>query len=133
LFGFSAIERFKSRRRFEIWSMNHPAASRAELDPQRSKSVFKSNQEFFQATKDFIVVLRQSGRHSEADTLQEGLGLVSGLTDGWALLLDSVKEVEKSAGTLTASERKKLTEIHDAVYEAVYRRRRRPWWKLWQV
>jgi len=47
--------------------------------------------------------------------------------------LDSVKEVEKAAGALNVSERKKLTEIHDAVYEAVYRRKRRPWWKFWQV
>ena len=95
--------------------------------------MFKSNEEFFQAVTDFSAALRQSGRHSEAKTLQEGLGLVSGLTDGWALLLDSVKEVEKAAGALNVSERKKLTEIHDAIYEAVYRRKRRPWWKLWQV
>jgi len=95
--------------------------------------VFKSNEEFFQATKDLIAALHQSGRHSEAKTLQEGLGLVTGLTDGWALFLDSVKEVEKSAGALDVTERKKLTEIHDAVYQAVYPRMRRPWWKWWQV
>ena len=95
--------------------------------------MFKSNEEFFQATTEFIASLHQSGRHSEAKTLREGLDLVTGLTDGWALLLDSVKEVEKSAGALNASERKKLTEIHDAVYQTVYRRKRRPWWKFWQV
>lgn len=95
--------------------------------------MFKSNEEFFQATTHFIASLYQSGRHSEAKTLQEGLRLVSGLTDGWALLLNSVKEVEKSAGALNATERKKLTEIHDAVYQAVYRRKRKPWWKFWQV
>ena len=95
--------------------------------------MFKSNEEFFQATMDFIAALHQSGRHSEAKTLQEGLGLVTGLTDGWALLLDSVKEVKKSAGALNDSERKQLTEIHDAVYQAVYRRKRRPWWKFWRM
>lgn len=95
--------------------------------------MFKSNEEFFQATTDFIASLHQSGRHSEAKTLHDGLGLVTGLTDGWACLLDSVKEVEKSADLLNVSERNKLAEIHDAVYEAVYRRKRRPWWKFWQV
>ncbi len=82
---------------------------------------------------NFIASLRQNGRHSEANTLQEGLGLVSGLTDGWSCFLESVKEVEKSAPLLNMSERKKLAKIDDAVYEAVYRRKRTPWWKLWQV
>jgi hypothetical protein len=77
--------------------------------------VCKSNEEFFQSTTDFIASLRQSGRHSEAKTLQAGLGLVTGLTDGWALFLDSVNEVEMSAGALNVSERQKLAEIHDAV------------------
>ena len=95
--------------------------------------MFKSNEEFLQATKDFIAALHQRGRYSEAKTLQEGLGLVTGMTDGWALLLDSVKKVEKSADALNESERKTLTEIHDAVYQAVYRRKRRRWWTLWQV
>ena len=42
------------------------------------------------------------------------------ITKAWhvvrvALFLNSVKEVEKSLGTLNVSERKQLTEIHDAV------------------
>jgi len=58
------------------------------------------------------------------------------ITKAWhvvrvALFLNSVKEVEKSLGALNVSERKQLTEIHDAVYQAVYRRERRPWWKFW--
>lgn len=89
--------------------------------------MFKSNEELFQATHELIVSLDERGHIIEAEILREGLISLNGLTDGWALLLDAVREVEsKAASVLTDSEREKISEIHDTVYHAVYRRERKP-------
>ena len=56
---------------------------------------------------------------------------LNGLTDGWALLLDAVREVENNADVLTDSEKEAISTIHDAVYQAVYRRKRKGWWRFW--
>jgi hypothetical protein len=93
--------------------------------------MFKSNQELFQATHELIVSLDDRGHLLEAEALRDGLISLNGLTDGWALLLDAVGEVEsKGASVLSDSEREKISEIHDTVYHLVYRRERKPWNKF---
>ena len=93
--------------------------------------MFKSNQELFQATHELIVSLDERGHILEAEVLKAGLISLNGLTDGWALLLDAVREVEgKGASVLSEPELQKISEIHDTVYHAVYRRERKPWVKF---
>lgn len=93
--------------------------------------MFKSNEELFQATHELIVSLEEDGLFLESDILKEGLISLNGLTDGWALLLDAVREVEsKVASVLVESDREKIGKIHDTVYHAVYRRECKPWNKF---
>jgi hypothetical protein len=91
--------------------------------------LFKSNEALFHATNAIVASLDQSGHRSEAEILKNGLASLNGLTDGWALFLDAIQEVEKS-DAFTDPEKKTIAEIHDAVYEAVYRRKRKAWWKF---
>lgn len=93
--------------------------------------MFKSNEELFRATRDLIDSLKRGGHDYEATVLKNGLASLNGLTDGWALLLDAVREVEsKAASVFSDSEKEALSKIHDAVYQAVYRRTRKAWWKF---
>ena len=93
--------------------------------------LFKSNEALFHATNEIVASLYQSGHRSEAEILKNGIASLNGLTDGWALFLDAVQEVERKSDAFTDSEKKTIAEIHDAVYEAVYRRKRKAWWKFW--
>lgn len=94
--------------------------------------MFKSNEELFGAVQDLVDALKRNGHRREADVLSNGLASLNGLTDGWAFLLDALREVESGgADVLTDSEKDVLCRIHDAVYEAVYRRKRKGWWKVW--
>ena len=93
--------------------------------------MYKSNEEFFQSVHDLAGSLKRNGHAREADVLTNGMAALNGLTDGWALLLDAVREVESNAAVLTDAEKEAIRTIHDAVYQAVYRRKRKNWWKFW--
>jgi len=93
--------------------------------------MYKSNEEFFQSVYDLAGSLKRNGHDREAEVLNNGIAALNGLTDGWALLLDAVREVENNADVLTDSEKEAISTIHDAVYQAVYRRKRKGWWRFW--
>jgi len=54
---------------------------------------FRSNEEFFQAVADLMAKLEAGGHVQAAAELREGLGCLNGLTDGWALFLDSIQKL----------------------------------------
>ncbi len=83
---------------------------------------FNSNQEFFDTLSGLIDELR--GSHPIAATdLALGLRCVNGLTDGWALLLESIQKVESEHSTgLQQNQRDTLTDLRVAAYSLVYRR-----------
>jgi hypothetical protein len=84
---------------------------------------FRSNEEFFQAVADLTAKLEVGGHVDAATTLRDGIGCLNGLTDGWALLLDSIEKVQAShARGFTADERNALEIIRATVHAAVYRR-----------
>jgi hypothetical protein len=84
---------------------------------------FRSNDDLFQEVRSLIARLEASGRHHDAETLREGFGCLNGLTDGWALFLKSIREVEdRSAKGLPADERKALRAIRRAAHALVHRR-----------
>ena len=97
--------------------------------------MFESNEEFFKAVRDLADSLMRNGHGREADALKEGFASLNGLTDGWGLLLDAVLKVENTtADVLTDSEKEAICKIHDAVYQAVYRRKcSRKWWRIWKT
>jgi hypothetical protein len=83
---------------------------------------FNSNQEFFDALSSLIGELR--GSHAVAATeLDRGFRCVNGLTDGWALLLESIQKVESEhLSGLEQSQRDTLKDLRGAAYSLVYRR-----------
>ena len=84
---------------------------------------FQSNEEFFQAVRDLVARLEVKGQHEAAAELRRGLGCLNGLTDGWALLLESIESVGgRASGRLDPAEKRELERIRDAAHRAVYRR-----------
>ncbi|MEW5974853.1 MAG: hypothetical protein AB1898_03490 [Acidobacteriota bacterium] len=94
--------------------------------------MIRSGEELVQATHQLIAIFDSKGIPSASRELREGFAALNGLTDGWALFLESVKKVEgQYASQLSGSQRAVLAEIHGAAYQAVYRRRLKPWWRFW--
>ena len=92
---------------------------------------FSSNEELFDAARHLISGLRARGADASAKILHDGFRCINGLTDGWALFLDAIIEVQESfSHQLRENEQRLLKDMHAAVYEAVYRRKPK-WWKFW--
>jgi hypothetical protein len=84
---------------------------------------YASAQELISELRAVIESLRLSGRANAAAELSYGLGALNGLTDGWAMLLESIHAVlASSAEHLDAAEEQALNRIGAAVHAAVYRR-----------
>ena len=84
---------------------------------------FRSNEECFQAVRDLVTRLEQGGHHQAAAELREGFGCLNGLTDGWALFLQSIERVRATASTSFApDDRRALETIRAAARAAVHRR-----------
>jgi hypothetical protein len=84
---------------------------------------FRSPEEFFQAVRALIADLEREGDPGAAATLRDGFGCLNGLTDGWALFLESIDKVRATAaGRLAPEARKALETIRGAAHAAVYRR-----------
>ena len=83
---------------------------------------FNSNHEFFDTLSGLIGELR--GAHAAAATeLDRGFRCVNGLTDGWALLLESIQKVEANhSNDLTDEQRGTLKDLRVAAHSLVYRR-----------
>ena len=83
--------------------------------------MFKSNEEFWKAVKEFIAELEVSGNSPAADELKKGESLCTGLTDGWADFLESIEKVKKQySPQLNSSQKSTLKNIHREVYQRVY-------------
>lgn len=92
---------------------------------------FSSNEELCAAARELILALKARGAAAPAGILHDGFGCINGLTDGWAIFLDAIIEVQEKFGhQLPDDEKQLLKNMHDAAYEAVYRRKPE-WWKLW--
>jgi len=84
---------------------------------------FRSNEELFQAVRDLVAKLDGEGHRQAAARLKDGLGCLNGLTDGWALFLEAIDEVEASEATRFApAHRKALEVLRAAAHAAVHRR-----------
>ncbi|OFV81008.1 MAG: hypothetical protein A2Y78_00495 [Acidobacteria bacterium RBG_13_68_16] len=84
---------------------------------------FRSNEEFFQAVRDLIATLEAGGHPQAAATLRDGFGCLNGLTDGWALFLQSIENVQATESKrFSPGHQKALEAIRAAAHAAVYRR-----------
>ena len=107
-----------------------PVASAEDLSFSTSDAVdvfpdspaFGSNQEFFEAIAALAEQLDSRGLNAPADDIRTGLSCVNGLTDGWALLMESLFRVRAEFGSrLLAPEANALGAMALAAYRAVYR------------
>jgi hypothetical protein len=86
-------------------------------------ATFQSTQEFLQAIADLLVRLEARGQAEAAARLREGLRCVNGLTDGWALFLESVETVQADDTVVLAEDdQQALERIRTAVRGVVYRK-----------
>jgi hypothetical protein len=53
---------------------------------------YQSNEEFFQAFQELIRRLDDGGNSQAAQELRQGFSCLNGLTDGWALLMESIQK-----------------------------------------
>jgi hypothetical protein len=83
---------------------------------------FNSNQEFFDTLSELIAELRVPHPLAAAE-LESGVRCLNGLTDGWALLLESIQKVksEHSRG-LAQAQRDTLKDLRITAHSVVYRR-----------
>jgi hypothetical protein len=84
---------------------------------------YKSNDEFFQSLRNLIDRVEKQGNTGAAQQLQEGFSCLNGLTDGWALLLESIdKTISENQSKIEASDMSELKDMLKVVRKVVYRR-----------
>jgi hypothetical protein len=83
---------------------------------------FQSNMELFNAIEALQMSLVSSNNEQANAHLEEGMSSLNSLTDGWALLLESVYLVYKQFGSeLTQIQLQELKKIQKTVSKVVYR------------
>jgi hypothetical protein len=83
---------------------------------------FSSNEELFEAITTLIDRMEQDGHAEAAIDIQSGFACLNGLTDGWALFMESIEHVMTVYGhSLPSEETSELKIILKAVKKAVYR------------
>lgn len=60
---------------------------------------YSSNEELFQHIRDLAIQLQEHGQAPAAQALKDGLSSLNGLTDGWALLMESVVQAIQLCGS----------------------------------
>jgi len=83
---------------------------------------YSSNEEFFRDLKLFIEQLDMAGYNTAAQELRTGLSSLNGLTDGWALLLESMEHVARKYGVVMGAKRaEELRRMLGVVVKVVHR------------
>ena len=89
----------------------------------REMASFGSNDEFFQDVRALVTRPESKGHQEAAAKLREGFGCLNGLTDGWALFLESIEGVRATASKrFDREDQRALEAIRAAAHVAVYRR-----------
>jgi hypothetical protein len=83
---------------------------------------YASNEELFTEIAQLAGAIEESGQAAAAKELRFGLSCLNGLTDGWALLMESVAETISCYGSsLTKSQLSDLHAILETIKKVVYR------------
>jgi hypothetical protein len=84
---------------------------------------FKSNEEFFAAMRDLIDRIEKQGNAAATQELRSGFSCINGLTDGWALLMESIdKTIKANRNNIAHQEMSELHDMLKVVTKVVYRR-----------
>ncbi len=84
---------------------------------------YATNDEFFEDLQGLIRRLEQGGNQAAAEELRAGFACLNGLTDGWATLMDSMKQALSRWGTtMTDQDRDALNGMLKTVRRIVSRR-----------
>ena len=87
-------------------------------------SSYRSSQEVVRAVEAMAASLEGQGHSHAADELKSGVRCLNGLTDGWALLLTSIENVQRMTGDkVPHTERLALASLQKAVRGIITRRR----------
>lgn len=83
---------------------------------------YSSNEELFQHIRDLATQLQSQGQAAAAQSLQEGLSSLNGLTDGWALLMKSISHaIQLCGGSLQSELSSQLNDVLAVVKKMVFR------------
>ena len=86
------------------------------------KKEYSSNKEFFEDIEHYQKELLESGHNHASKEIQEGLDCINGLTDGWALFMESLEKVSNEyAAEFSEKQNEKLANFLTIVKKAVYR------------
>jgi len=84
---------------------------------------YNSNAEFFEDVNLFEQELLVCGHNHAAKQIHEGLGCINGLTDGWALFMESLEKVlSEYTAELSKEQKEKLTIFLGITKKAIYRK-----------
>ena len=85
---------------------------------------FESSQDLFAAVTDLMKRLEAGGHVQAVAEIRDGYRCLNGLTDGWALFLESIEKVEAThAARWPRDEQNALKLIRESVRDAVRGRR----------
>ena len=83
---------------------------------------YSSGEDFLNAVSDLISRIEKSGTVNAARELRSGFSCLNGLTDGWALFMESIETVLKVHGQrLSSDQHSELNVVLKTVKHAVYR------------
>ena len=83
----------------------------------------KSNEEFFAAFRSLVARIERQGHVEAARELRTGFACLNGLTDGWALLMESMdRTIKASQREIETQEMAELRDMLLVVKKVVYRR-----------
>ncbi len=87
------------------------------------KIEYSSNQEFFEDLIKYQKELVESGHCPAAQIINEGMGCIDGLTDGWEFFMESLETVATEfAAEFSAAQQEKLTKLLAISKKVVYRK-----------
>ena len=85
--------------------------------------IYNTHEEFFRDFKAVTRKIEQNGIPEAAQILRDGFSCLNSLTDGWAMLMDSIEKViSEFCGSLSSDDMKELNELLEVVKFAVFRR-----------
>jgi hypothetical protein len=83
---------------------------------------YKDNQEFFTDVHALQKELENNGEFEAAKEIKEGIGLINGLTDGWAMFLESLNKVNlEYSSSFSTEQKEKLSYYIKLTHKVVHR------------
>lgn len=83
---------------------------------------FQSNKDLFEAIEELQKSLTSSGSEEAGELIAEGMSCLNGLTDGWALLLESLNTAaSKYSSSFSKQQITELNKIQSAVHKVLHR------------